>query len=340
MNRTIIVGDIHGCYDELMLLLEKVNLQPQDLLIALGDIVDRGNKSHEVYQYLRERPNTVVLMGNHERKHASGILSYSQEIVKLQFGAAYPDFLEWLKGLPYYYETSEAIIVHASLLDGIPLSEQREEVLCGTISGEKQLEKAYGDAMEWMRHYTGEKPVIFGHRVVNEVETTGNCWGIDTGCCHGLKLTAIELPGMKIHQVEGLADHWRTEQKKWQLPVLYSKNWKQLEFKAIRHQLKKLDYLQEPEARQILDKIQQWVEALPDTFQTLANAIEHFAASIQADESRNFVEEANQYFFKVFLYKAAASNLKVSDLEQSLQTPEKVLKLAAALQTDILSFPE
>src|SRR6516225_3848013 len=102
MNRTIIVGDIHGCYDELMLLLAKLHLHPNDLLIALGDIVDRGNKSLEVYQYLRERPNTVVLMGNHERKHLQGILSYSQEIVQLQFGTVYPAFLEWLAGLPYH----------------------------------------------------------------------------------------------------------------------------------------------------------------------------------------------------------------------------------------------
>ncbi|MBV8253687.1 MAG: metallophosphoesterase [Chitinophaga sp.] len=340
MNRTIIVGDIHGCYDELMLLLAKLHLQPNDLLIALGDIVDRGNKSLEVYQYLRERPNTVVLMGNHERKHLQGILSYSQEIVQLQFGTAYPAFLEWLKGLPYYYTTPEAIIVHASLLDGMPLEEQREEVLCGTISGEKQLEKAYGNSMEWMQHYKGDKPVIFGHRVVNEVEITGNCWGIDTGCCHGRQLTAIELPGMRIHQVDGLANHWRAEQKKWQLPVLYSRNWKQMEFKAIRHQLKKLDYLQEPEARQILDQVHHWVVSLPQTWQLLTSAIEQFAASIQADENRNFVQEANQYFFKVFLYKANANNLKISDLEQSLQTPEKVLKLADALQANILSFPE
>ncbi len=76
--RKFIIGDIHGCYDELIELTDKIGLKDDDLLIALGDIVDRGNKSKEVYTYLKNRPNTIVLMGNHERKHQKGILSYAQ----------------------------------------------------------------------------------------------------------------------------------------------------------------------------------------------------------------------------------------------------------------------
>ena len=67
--RTFVIGDIHGCFDELMELLEKVGLQEEDRLVSLGDIVDRGNKSKEVYAYLRHRKHTKVLVGNHERKH-------------------------------------------------------------------------------------------------------------------------------------------------------------------------------------------------------------------------------------------------------------------------------
>lgn len=63
--RTFIVGDIHGFFDELMELTEKVGLTNGDLLISLGDIVDRGNKSKEVYAYFVNRPNSIVLMGNH-----------------------------------------------------------------------------------------------------------------------------------------------------------------------------------------------------------------------------------------------------------------------------------
>src|SRR5690606_3151639 len=107
--RTFIIGDIHGCYEELMALMAKVKLSDEDRIIALGDIVDRGNQSKEVYEYLKNRPNSIVLMGNHERKHQKGILSYAQEIVKVQFGPDYEAFLTWLDSLGYYYETDEAI---------------------------------------------------------------------------------------------------------------------------------------------------------------------------------------------------------------------------------------
>src|SRR6218665_21065 len=129
--KTFVVGDIHGCFDELMALVQKIELGENDLLIALGDIVDRGNKSKEVYTYLRNRPNTVVLMGNHERKHLNVVLSYAQEIVKVQFGTDYEEFVHWLSTLGYYYETTEAIIIHAAFEHDKPLSAQKEEVLCG-----------------------------------------------------------------------------------------------------------------------------------------------------------------------------------------------------------------
>ncbi|WP_242045756.1 MULTISPECIES: metallophosphoesterase family protein [unclassified Calothrix] len=126
--RTIVVGDIHGCYTELLQLLAKAEITEEDCLVSLGDIVDRGADSVKVYDFLKNRPNTIVLMGNHERKHLRQTLSYSQEIVKLQFSDSYDEFLEWISHLPYYHETESAIFVHAAVEDGIPIEEQREEV--------------------------------------------------------------------------------------------------------------------------------------------------------------------------------------------------------------------
>jgi serine/threonine protein phosphatase 1 len=107
--RTIVIGDIHGCYAELIELFARVNLVETDCLISLGDIVDRGADSIKVDDLLKDRPNTIVLMGNHERKHLRGTLSYGQKIVKLQFGDRYDEFLTWVKDLPYYYETGTAL---------------------------------------------------------------------------------------------------------------------------------------------------------------------------------------------------------------------------------------
>jgi serine/threonine protein phosphatase 1 len=63
--QTIVIGDIHGCYAELIELFARVNLVETDLLVSLGDIVDRGADSIKVYDLLKDRPNTIVLMGNH-----------------------------------------------------------------------------------------------------------------------------------------------------------------------------------------------------------------------------------------------------------------------------------
>jgi len=46
--RTIVVGDIHGCYDELMALLEKANFDQDDRVVAVGDLVTKGPKNREV----------------------------------------------------------------------------------------------------------------------------------------------------------------------------------------------------------------------------------------------------------------------------------------------------
>jgi serine/threonine protein phosphatase 1 len=48
--RTIVVGDIHGCYDELMALMEKVDLQDNDRVVSVGDLISKGPKSREVLE--------------------------------------------------------------------------------------------------------------------------------------------------------------------------------------------------------------------------------------------------------------------------------------------------
>ena len=58
MNRLIAIGDIHGCFKSLKILIEDVlNLQPEDKLVLLGDYIDRGNDSKEVVDYIIELQN-------------------------------------------------------------------------------------------------------------------------------------------------------------------------------------------------------------------------------------------------------------------------------------------
>jgi len=332
MARTFVVGDIHGCFDELMALLEKVSLQSDDLVISVGDIVDRGNKSLEVYHFFKNRPNSVVLIGNHERKHINHILSYAQEIVKVQFKDEYLDFLNWAKTLPYYYETPEAIVVHAAFEHDKSLSEQREEVLCGSTSGERYLESKYTPNTYWTDYYTGSKPIIFGHHVVGDSpKIKNNTYGIDTGSCHGDFLTMIELPSFAVHQVKAKKDYWKEEQVLWQVPVLESKDWENTTFENLEKQFEKLRYIEEPKARAYLNKLEQWASDLKHYLLVVKQRLDDFAKHLLTNNPDSFTQEANQYPFSTYLFKSKANNLHLKDLEKSLNTPRKVLDITSLL---------
>ena len=107
MQKTLIIGDIHGCHAELLELLAKAGIGDEDLVVSVGDLVDRGPEPGEVVDWFRARENSVVICGNHERKHVRGVLSYSQQITRLQIGARYEEQVRWMAGLPYHWERED-----------------------------------------------------------------------------------------------------------------------------------------------------------------------------------------------------------------------------------------
>jgi serine/threonine protein phosphatase 1 len=327
--RTIVIGDIHGCYEELLQLLAKVQITEQDYLISLGDIVDRGVDSVKVYDFLKNRPNTIVLMGNHERKHQRQTLSYSQEIVKIQFGDRYAEFLEWVSYLPYYYETDEAIFVHAAVEDGIPMAQQKQEVLCGCTKGEKHLEKFYGNTY-WSQLYTGEKPVIFGHRVVGDYPLIipEKIYGIDTGACHGGKLTALILPHFEIVQVQAPKDYWSEEIVKWQLPVMQAKPWGSYKWEKIQAICVEFRNSPNSELANFIREKERWVNDLlalaPKAILKVEEKLAELIAIYGVDD---FKKPAHNFSYATLLFKANAGNLTTEFLQQALPTPDKWLEV-------------
>ena len=94
--RRLIIGDIHGCFEELQELLDRAGLSREDEIIALGDIVDRGPASPPVLEFFQTQPNARSLQGNHERKHIRSHRgeikpALSQRITRQQFGERYQD---------------------------------------------------------------------------------------------------------------------------------------------------------------------------------------------------------------------------------------------------------
>lgn len=219
---TFVIGDIHGCTTELQELLDKAGVAEDVRIIALGDIVDRGPDSAQVLDFFSNNPSRLSLMGNHERKHVRGArhevrLALSQIISREEFGPAYPQALERMGSFPLYIDLPEAILAHGYLEPGIPLEQQRDTVLCGTMSGDHYLRNQY--EQPWYALYDGEKPLIVGHH--DHLHNgqpfifQDRVFCLDTSCVHGGALTGLLLPEFKIVSIPSRRNYWRETRQKY-----------------------------------------------------------------------------------------------------------------------------
>ncbi|MEU6715394.1 metallophosphoesterase family protein [Nonomuraea sp. NPDC046802] len=325
MRRTVIIGDIHGCFDELLELLEKVDLRPDDLLVSVGDLVDRGPAPGEVIRLFRERPNAVVIMGNHERKHVRGIFSYAQEITRLQLGDQYAESVDWMRTLPYFFENEHVRVVHAAMLPGLALPEQREEILCGSTRGERELARKFPDSY-WYEHYTDPKPVVFGHHVTGRepMIRDGRIFGLDTGACHGWNLTALCVPGFTVHSVEAHADHWSIAKRHWQLPVLKTKPWHDFTWSELAEAITRFSSAPDAATRGWLERVGTWASDLRSSIPALVAAAHRLADELPTSELRQ--HPAAQY-----LFQARNGRLDQTSLARQCSTPRRTIDLTAAL---------
>lgn len=224
--KTLIIGDIHGCWDELQALLDAAALGTDDRIISIGDMVDRGPHSPRVLNFFRDTPNASAIMGNHERKHIRADLgetnlAQSQRIAVMQFGDDYPAALDYMGSLPVYLELPEADLVHGFFEPGIPLAEQRDTVLVGATSGETYLTERLDQP--WYTLYDGDKPLIVGHR--NYIGLTlpllypsqkPRVYAIDTSCVYGGTLTGLLLPDFELLSVPSRANYWADLQHEYE----------------------------------------------------------------------------------------------------------------------------
>ena len=218
-TRTIVVGDIHGCFEELQKLLSDLSFQDSDELVSIGDLIDRGPYPKEVVSFFRNTHNASAILGNHEDKHIriyNGELkpSFSQKICIEQMGSFYEEAIQYMKSLPLYMERGNFYLVHAGLLADIhPSLQPRNTILRGKMPWMKNsYDKRFGG---WWKHYNGHKPVVFGHNVFHEVNVENRTFGIDTGVCHGNKLSALILEDQRICSVAAVENHWQILKKNY-----------------------------------------------------------------------------------------------------------------------------
>ena len=102
-----VMGDIHGCFDELQHILKQINLSGEDKLYLVGDYIDRGEQSRRVLEWPEKCPSNVYpIKGNHDREFAQGIALMKQIDVSAELETDY-DSIEDSKNL---YDTTRYAI--------------------------------------------------------------------------------------------------------------------------------------------------------------------------------------------------------------------------------------
>ena len=152
--RTLVIGDIHGCLQALDGVLNAVHLQPDDVLITLGDYCDRGSDTRGVIDRLveiAERRQLIALIGNHEEMMLDAredINAYQywrlvggDKTVMSYMGPSSPMDMSWVDRVPLrhwqfisefcrdWHETQTHLFVHANLEPEKPMAEQDPNVL-------------------------------------------------------------------------------------------------------------------------------------------------------------------------------------------------------------------
>ena len=219
MNKTIVIGDVHGCFNTLKKLIRKF---PKDSkLIFLGDLCNRGKYSKEVIDFVIKN-NHQCLLGNHEiklyrdlrkilldknqkkdsifndteRESNLAIQSYKntfkvKKVMKKHFN--------WIESLPLYIElkvnNKKIFLTHGF---GLPYYKRKDNLNYSiALHSNKFNDKTYKKDWEDFTKYRTIN--IFGHCVFNEVLLGKKYIGIDTGCVRGNKLSAIDLDTFRVY---------------------------------------------------------------------------------------------------------------------------------------------
>jgi serine/threonine protein phosphatase 1 len=196
-SRTIVVGDIHGCYDELEDLLNQLDFGSGDRLVSVGDIITKGPKSREVLELFMSDSRFETVIGNHDLALCrlwSGEkveLKAAQKQTHKELGPDKDRFLPYLKSLPFTIDLGGYLVVHAGLRPNVELNAQAREDLTQLRTLGENRESRNGTP--WYEVYDGEKFVLFGHWPAAVPRRGQRALGLDTGCVYGHRLTAYIL---------------------------------------------------------------------------------------------------------------------------------------------------
>ena len=210
MSRTIVVGDIHGCYDELLALVRSVGLGESDRLLSVGDLVTKGPKNREVLELFAGDARFSSVIGNHDRalleywkgERTEADLKPAQRRCAEELEEERERYAEFLAALPGYIDLGTHVVVHAGLRPGVPLEEQTLADLTALRTLGPNRESREGTP--WYELYDGERVALFGHWPAAPPRRGPRAIGLDTGCVYGYKLTAYVVETGEFQSIPAL----------------------------------------------------------------------------------------------------------------------------------------
>lgn len=210
---TLVVGDVHGCADELEHLLE---LAGDVKVVLVGDLFTKGPDPARTWSLIKKRKAKAVL-GNHDwrlLRVLDGERRFDQHGTQVcaALDAADPDWRGWLRKVPLHRRRGGFLITHAALHPSGKLgkTDRFTHLLRRRWPGDNQ-----SDSPPWWQAYKGP-PVIFGHDAKQGLlleRKNGEPWlvGLDTGCVYGGQLSGwlieegalIQVPARRVYRKIG-----------------------------------------------------------------------------------------------------------------------------------------
>ena len=253
-DKILIIGDVHGCLDELKLLVKKAtndynNGKQFVSTVFVGDLCNKGPYSSEVIRYVRKRPYWYSIRGNHDNAALTAALGDADRLANEKYTWVKDlsdEDVEWMAELPYtiriskdmisHHSKEDILLVHAGFIPNIPVNKQDIKTMVtvrnvtliqnnnengdGISNSQKNQFKDYNSAEEdedpicVAKAWTGPEIILFGHDAKRGVQLEKHAIGLDSGCVYGNKLTGIVLPEKELVSVDAAKMYCPIDDKK------------------------------------------------------------------------------------------------------------------------------
>lgn len=216
INRIFVVGDLHGCYQEFIEQLEKINFDfNHDMVISVGDLVDRGKESFKCLELVKQ-PWFKAIRGNHEQMCLEAAIAPEMQAFHHKHGGQwlydlsidmYNDAIKLCLNLPIVLEIAFKGKIYGfihgdikindwdkfkhKLLENNYFSNNEQSTLQSALWGRSRIRAAQNN--KEIEIISGIDQLYLGHTVVDKPTQVHNCFYIDTGVVFGGELTILQI---------------------------------------------------------------------------------------------------------------------------------------------------